>query len=183
MVDTLFDWIVLLFPLVFVSLFLPVELFGKAHAMAKAGELQLKVVRPRIRLWNRVGLVVCACLGAAVIVLHFAAPEGRSHWLQSSLPLLVLLILAIVNRVFGLDPWGVEIRENGIVLHSTAFVPWNRIVGYRWREGRVQTMVCQVSRCGFIHVGVLPEQREGVQTLLHSHVPAVIGSELAHGAR
>ncbi len=182
MVDTTYDWMaltILIIPLVFVSLFLPFVLFGKAHAMGAAGELQLKVVRPRIRLWYRVGLAFCASLGAAVIILHFAAPEGGSHWLPSTLPLVVLSILVIVDRVFGLDPWVVEMRENGIVVHSTAFLPWNRIIDYRWKEGKVPTMVLQISRWGFIRVGVLPEQREAVQTLFRGHVPAAIGSGLS----
>ena len=186
MVDTCSDWMpltILLFSIVFGSLFLPFLLFGKAHATAAAGELQLKVVRPRIRLWHRIGLVIGVCLGAAVIILHFAGPEGRSHWLQSSLPLMIVAILEIANRVFGLDPWVEEIRENGIVLHSIAFLPWDRIIDCRWKDGRVPTMVFQISRCGFIHVGVLPEQREDVQTLLQGHVPAVIGRELSQESR
>ncbi len=163
----------------FIVLYLPYLFVRRSNAVAAAGELQLKVVRPGVRLWRRTGQALCfvlACFGvAAVLGDVLAAPEGGVHLLPSTVSLVLVPVLLAIAELANrfVDPFAVEIRENGIV-HSVWFSPWNAIRSYRWTGGKSPTLIVQTASYGFIRFGVLGDQRKLAQSLLQEHVASAI---------
>lgn len=160
------------------AVLLPWNWFQRRKAIAAAGALRLRLVRPRVRRWRRVEVSLWILITTAFLAHAFLGKNAKDLLMPGSL--LLLIAVNEVYRLIGLDLWAVEIRENGLVAME-GFIPWDRLQTYRWEDGKIPTLVLQLGKYAFKRYGVAPEQKSTIDELFREHIQSAPKSASPEG--
>ena len=124
----------------FVLSVLPFFLYQRSKVAKHAGQLLLRVARPRVR---RATLVFFTVWWIAVAVQWAAlwlawSPRVTTDYARIAAAVIHTLVAsaALIAYWFGATNAYFEVREEGIIHYGTGFWPWERLKHYAWKDWR-----------------------------------------------
>jgi len=149
----------------------------RTRAVKQAGQLLLRVLRPRVRRW-------CVCLFAlwcVVLVMKWAfllTGTVLAVELACAVGATIVPLLALLFHSMGLGPMMyIEVRENGIVLRAE-FWPWEKVRSHTWLDFGA-TLRLRLAGYGIADYRIAASQKEALDRLLLEKLPAVGKTEQA----
>jgi hypothetical protein len=144
----------------------------RSKAVAAAGSLELRVRRPRVRAWAVGADAIFACMAVFALVILLTGQSGLWRVLPLLVMSLALISTSLLARLAGVSPRELEMRERGLLTQGTSFWPWDRVRSYQWVEDTHPTLAIQLSGYGFVRYRVQAEQRDAVDSVLRTRMPA-----------
>ena len=139
-----------------------------ARAVHQAGQLLLRVLRPRVRRWC-LSLFALWCVVVVVKWASLLTDTVRAAELAGAVGNTILPLLALLYDWMGLGNMYLEVRENGIVLRAE-FWPWEKVRSYTWLDV-APTLRLRLVGYGIADYRIAASQKDAFDRLLHDRVP------------
>ncbi|MEX2139472.1 MAG: hypothetical protein WD894_09435 [Pirellulales bacterium] len=157
-----------------IAAFAPYLWLLRRRAIEAAGPLLLRVMRPRIRFWKRVGYVTGGIVLSGYVVLLLIAPLSVAD-LGSAAAFTIIFVVHVVLEFLGVSRSFLEIHQRGMVC-GIAFWLWNQIRDHTWTDGGTKLKL-KISGQGLVEFGLDPSMKDELNKLLeaHRHEPQPVG--------
>lgn len=154
----------------------------RVRAVNQAGQMLLRVLRPRVRRW----CVYWFALSCVVLVPQWAlllTGTVRAVELARTVVYTMLPLLALLLNSMSLGDMYIEVRENGIVLRAE-FWPWEKVRSYAWldRSYRLDvgsTLRLRLAGYGMADYRIAASQKDALDRLLQEKLSAADKTEPA----